>query len=305
MACHHDPDLASALRTDLFNDRLQIDHEVSIVTNILTNFVHHEQKTEVLALAVNIFFDVSTELSNAEFIGLFTVKPITGSLFTHTENEPEHFYNIVLKEGKAVTGFYPRRTVDFFKLLTEERGLALLFDEAFQLGDLQIISVEAAVVIEHLRKDAKNSSLILCDRTFDVDIEQNGLRRHRDTLDRSRIHHRIIELVCEVVHRSFATDFFVGKKVGKHLQEVRFAASKEAGNPDTDLVRRLINRLRIVVKESAEMSTQLSCDYVLAEFLFQAALVVLCNLDNTVYVTVDVLLEHILKFHLATSVTAN
>ena len=84
-----------------------------------------------------------------------------------------------------------------------------------------------------------------------------------------------------------------------------FTASKEAGNPDTDLICRLVNRFCIVVKESAEMSAQLSCDYVLAEFLLKAALVVLRNLDNTVNITVDVLLEHILKFHLATSVTAN
>ena len=178
LACHHDPDLASALRTDLFDDRLQIDHEVSIVTDVLTDFIHHEQKSEVLALAVNIFFDVGTELSNAEFVGLFAVKPISSCLFAHTENRLQHFNNIVFKEGKAVTGFYPRRTVDFFKLLAEECGLALLLNEAFQLGDLQVIAIEAAVIIEHLSKDAQNSGLIFCERTFDVNIEQNGLRRH-------------------------------------------------------------------------------------------------------------------------------
>jgi hypothetical protein len=47
------------------------------------------------------------------------------------------------------------------------------------------------------------------------------------------------------------------------------------------------------------------CNYVLAQFLLQTALVVLRNFDNAIDIAVNVLLEHILKFHLVTSITAD
>ena len=74
---------------------------------------------------------------------------------------------------------------------------------------------------------------------------------------------------------------------------------------DELIVRDFVSRLKAEngtpyhIKECGEMTPQLFRDYVLAEFLLQALLVILRHLDNAVDVTVDVLLEHTLYFHAA------
>ena len=45
------------------------------------------------------------------------------------------------------------------------------------------------------------------------------------------------------------------------------------------------------------MAAEFLGDDILAKFLHETLLVVLCHLDNTVDITVDVLLEHTLNLH--------
>ena len=42
-------------------------------------------------------------------------RQVLGSLFAHTKNRLQYFYNIVLTEGKGVTRFHPRCAIDFFQ----------------------------------------------------------------------------------------------------------------------------------------------------------------------------------------------
>lgn len=86
---------------------------------------------------------------------------------------------------------------------------------------------------------------------------------------------------------------------------MRFTTSKEAGNPHADFISRLVDSLCVVVKECAEVTAKLLGNYVFAEFLFQTPVIILHNLDNAVDVSFNVLLEHILYFHVATSITAD
>ena len=86
LACDHNPDFSRAASSDFFHKGLQIDHQIPVITDILTNFVHHEQQTEVLALTVHIFFDICDELGDAQFIRLFAVEPVPGGLLAHAED---------------------------------------------------------------------------------------------------------------------------------------------------------------------------------------------------------------------------
>ena len=110
------------------------------------------------------------------------------------------------------------------------------------------------MVVEHFCKDAQYGGLILIDWTFDVDIEQDRLCRNTDALLHRRIHHWIIELVCEIVKGVFAIHLLVGKKVRKHFQEVRFTTSKEARDPNADLIRWVVNCFNIVIKEGSKVT---------------------------------------------------
>ena len=80
---------------------------------------------------------------------------------------------------------------------------------------------------------------------------------------------------------------------------MRFTASEEAGDPDTDFISRRIDRFYIVVKESRKVTTQFLCNDIFAKFLFQTLLVILRHFDNAVDIPVNVLLKHILYLHAA------
>ena len=263
----HDPDLTPAFVTDLFHQRLQIHHQIAVVTDVLTDFIHAEQKAEVSFLAVHILFDFRDELLDAHVDVLFAVEPVAGCCFAHAENRLQNLNHIVLEECSGIAGIAPLVPVDFLEGSAEGIRLALLVNEAFQLCHLEVFTIEAAVVIEHLRKDAQHGGLVLVDRSFDVDVEQDGLRRDADAFLHRRIHHGIVKLVRKIIKGVFAIHFFVGEKVGEHFQEVRFTASKEAGNPDADLIGRGINRLDVVIKECGKMTPQFLRDDVFTQFI--------------------------------------
>ena len=267
LTCDHDPNLAPAFITDLFHQRLQIHHQITIVTDVLTDFIHAEQKAEVAFLAVHILLDLGDELLDAHVGVLFAVKPVAGCRLAHAENRLQNLNHIVLEEGGGIAGVDPLFPVDFLEGSAEGVRLALLVNEAFQLRHLEVFAIEAAVVVEHLRKDAQHGGLVLVDRAFDVDVEQDGFRGNADTFLHRRIHHRIIKLVRKVIKGVFAVHLFVGEKVGKHFQKVRFTTAKEARNPDADLISRGVNRLYVVIKECGEVTPQFFRDNVLAEFL--------------------------------------
>ena len=267
LTCDHDPNLAPAFVTDLFHQRLQIHHQIAIVTDVLTDFIHAEQKAEVTFLAVHILLDFRDKLLDAHVGVLFAVEPVAGCCLAHAENRLQNINHIVLEEGGRIAGVDPLVAVDFLEGSAEGVRLALLVNEAFQLRHLEVFAIEAAVVVEHLRKDAQHGGLVLVDRSLNVDVEQDRFRRNADTFLHRRIHHRIIKLVRKVIKGVFAVHLFVGEKVGKHFQKVRFTTAKEAGNPDADLIGRGINRLDVVIKECGKMTPQFLRDDVFTQFI--------------------------------------
>jgi len=108
LTCDHDPDLTTAASADLFNERLKVDHQVTISTDILTHFVHHEQQAEIFPLAIHIFCNVRNKLGNTQFVCFFAVKPVPGSLLAHAEDALHDLNNVILKESEGVPCFRPR-----------------------------------------------------------------------------------------------------------------------------------------------------------------------------------------------------
>ena len=83
---NHDPNLATALVADFFNQRLQIHHQVAIVADVLPHLIHAEQEAEVSFLAVHILFNFGNKLLDAHVGVFFAVEPVAGCRLTHTEN---------------------------------------------------------------------------------------------------------------------------------------------------------------------------------------------------------------------------
>ena len=176
LTCADHPDLAAALAADVFYQRLQVDQQIGITTNILADFVDHEQQAEVIGLAVHIFLDLRHQLCDGGFHGLRAIEPVGGGLFAHAQHFHQGGDDVILKEGVSVAGLHPGRAVLLLKHAAELSGLALAVDELLQLGHLQVFTVVAQVGIEHLGEDAQHGGLVLVDGALDVDIEQDRIR---------------------------------------------------------------------------------------------------------------------------------
>ena len=55
LTCADDPHLAAAFAADFFYERLKVQEQIRIGTDVLADLIDHEEKTEVLWLAIDIF----------------------------------------------------------------------------------------------------------------------------------------------------------------------------------------------------------------------------------------------------------
>ena len=69
-----------------------------------------------------------------------------------------------------------------------------------------------------------------------------------------------------------------------------FTTAKEAGDPDADFVCRGGQGSLVVIQEGIEMAAKLTGDDILPEFLLDAPLVILSNLNDAIDVAVNVAL---------------
>ena len=78
---------------------------------------------------------------------------------------------------------------------------------------------------------------------------------------------------------------------------MRFTRAKRAANPHADFIRWVIESPIIRIEERLEMTAELIGHNVFVQFLPDAALVLLINLNNTVNISVDIVLKHIFDLH--------
>src|SRR5699024_5211971 len=170
-----------------------------------------------------------------------------------------------------------------FKDAAELLRFAELVDVLLQHGHLQVFAKKAKVRVEHLRKDPEHSSLILVDRTFNVDVEQNrfGLAAG-GAVDQHKGGGVVCEFLAELLYGGNSSDGLILKNIGQHFQEVRFTASKKAGDPHADVGCRLVKSITVIVKEGNKMLFQLLGDNIFPHFLLNYIRCILINLDNSI-----------------------
>ena len=294
------PDLAAALAADLFHEGLQVDQQVCIPADVLADLVDHEQEPEVTRLRVHVFLNLGNELSDGSLHGLGAVKPVAGGLLTHAEYVLQSGDDVILKESVGITGLQPGRAVFLLEHAPEFLGFALLGDELLQLGNLQVLTVEAEVVVKHLGENAQHGGFVLVDGAFDIDVEKDRIcPAFCCTVDQHEGGRIIGKLRPEPLHGLHALNLFVFQQVGQHFQEVRFTTSEEAGYPNADVSGGLVERLDVIVEECDEVLLQLSGDNILIQLLHEHAAFILIDLDDAVDFTVDVVFKHRLNSHVA------
>ena len=288
----NNPNLAAALTADFLNKRLQVDKKVCVATYILSNLIDHKQQSEVIWLIVHIFFHLRNKLCDAGLHGLGSIEPVTCSILAHAENFFQCINNIVFKESEGISGLKPRTTIFLLKYTTELCCLSTFFDELLQLCHLKILSIEAKVVIEHLCKNTKNSSLVLVDGTFNIDIEKNGVcMALGNRINQHECCRVILKLFTESFYGTNTLNLLIGKQVGKHFQEVRFTTSKETGNPNSDICGAFSEGLTIIIKEGNKMLLQISGNDILVQFLNKNICGILVYFNDAIDFTINIILE--------------
>ena len=265
----YNPYLAHALATDLLGERLEVEKHIRVSSYVLSDLVDHEQEAEVSRLLAYIVIDVGNELCDGEFGCALIVEPILRIFLAHVENFHQCGNDELAVECGRFSLLNPRLAFLFLEDTTEGFGLALLVNVLFEHCNLEVVAVKAKVVIEHLRKYTKNCGLILVDRAFNIDVEKDGFGL---TTSRTVNHHKgrriVLKFGTESLNALYSLNLTVCKEVGKHLQEVRFTASKEARNPHTHISGGLIESIAVVVEEGNEVLLQLLGDDVFSNFLF-------------------------------------
>ena len=69
---------------------------------------------------------------------------------------------------------------------------------------------------------------------------------------------------------------------------MRFTASKETRNPNTDFICWLFQRAFIVIQKSVKVTTQFFCNHIFRQFLNDGMFIILCDFNDPVDVTVNI-----------------
>ena len=298
LAGTHHPDLAAAFAADLLSQGLEVQQHIRVGADVLAHLVDHEQEPEIPRLGGNIGFDVLHQPGNGKLHSGLIVEPPLGVLLAHIQHFHERRDDELPVEGECLALVQPALALFRLKHAPEFFGLAKLVNILLQHGNLQILAVEAEVGIEHLGKDAQHRGLVLVDGAFNIDVEEDGFRLAPcGPVDQHEGRRIILKLFAEHLNGGNAVDISVLQYVRQHFQEVRFTTSKEAGDPDADIVGGLLKSLAIVIKETDEMLLQLFGDDIFPYFLLDDISGILIDLDNAVYRSVDVLGKHLTNQH--------
>ena len=168
-------------------------------------------------------------------------------------------------------------------------------------------TAEALHLIEDFEEYIDNGILVLFAVRFalGIDVEEDHIRRCISCQFHVRQHHRIYDLLIlnKVIHRPSVADLTVFQEVGQDFQEVRFTASKEAGNPYAHLRRCPDDPFFVSRVEVSEVFLKFTGYNIFAKLLRNIGIFALPDDNYALNFAVDLLGEHILYFHYTTSIT--
>jgi len=250
-----------------------------------------------LGLGVGVVTNLVREGLDGDIGAVGVFQPALRLGAAHDAGLLEGVDEVIGEEVVLGAGVYPGLAIDLLEGGAEALREALVVDEALQAGELEVLAVEAQVVIEDAGEGALEDVCVLDTHGLVVHVEEDGFRGDARAAARLGIDHGVLELAVEVLDGGLAGHDLVREQVGEHLQEVGLTGAEEAGYPDADLVRGRVERMLVGIEEAGEVAVELPGDHVLAELLLDGGLVLLGHLYDAVDVTVDVALEHVLDAH--------
>ena len=222
-------------------------------------------------LSVHVVLDLFGKDIGGQNLVLRTLKPVPCGLFAHAEHALQHLDDVVLKVAVGVAGLEPGLAVDALKGLAELLGLAQGIDVVLELCKLEVLAVEAARLVEHALKAAKQRRgsriALLPLARLAIDVKEDGLRGHRAGALHGSRDHGVDDLAVKVADGALAADLAILEQVAQHLEEVRFTGTEETTDPHADLVGARIDSIAVGLEERGKVPLQLARHHVLVKLL--------------------------------------
>ena len=301
--------------TKLLGDGLQVEHQLGVVADELTDLVDQEDDAVAGGPGLEVgVHQLGEGLDVDAVLVARAVEPLAGGFLALPERDRERMHDIVAQEVDRIALGLPSGAVALGEGRTEGVIRALLHQVALHVGDVRRIGAEAELLVEHAQEHLEDDVALVLAVGLGVDVEEHhvGTAAHR-ALDVGE-QHRILDLVLvEEGSGAFLLPgggvggFEVLEQVGQDLDEVRLARAEEAGHPDAHArseyrVVRIVGRCQVGIEEATEVFGELLCDDVLVQLLPDALGVLLVGLDHPVYRAVDGLGKKVADLHFLLSV---
>ena len=179
LGSHDNPRLPPTLGSEAFGYGLQIGAQLLAFGDVLAHFIDKEVEPEARGLTINVFFDLVCEVLNRQAVlhAVLVYDSVDGIGFL-AFNLAIGSIDVVRLEDGHFSAAFPCLAGDVAIRLLEVIQAAALIKISLKLGDMSVLAVVAAHLIEHLRKHTEEC-IDLClanDVGFLIDVEQDALR---------------------------------------------------------------------------------------------------------------------------------
>ena len=222
--------------------------------------------------------------------------PVSRRRLTHEIHIDKDIHYGVLYEIELMAVLLPGLAVLVLKVLLELFHSAGFRELLFQIRQMRKRATESLHFIEDAQENIDDRILILLATcvALGIDIKKDHVRGRLRRQLHIRQNHRIGDFLVfhKVIERAPVAHLLILQQIGQNLQEVRFTASKEAGDPDAHLRCRTDNSFLISGEEIRKMLLQFPGDDIFFQFLGYVGLFALSDYDYALDLTIDRLSEH-------------
>ena len=300
------PCLTVALNSQIVLQRLEVQHHAGIIANVLTDLIYAENHMVVVALTLDMLADKLCEIFRADAVFFaHTVTPASGSFFAHNVLLDHCLHKRILCKVNASHRIIPTAAFQLFDSLPEFVKLALGIQLAFQICHAGILVGIAQLFIECPQENHRDHITLggTAGTALGCNIKQNHIGAHAFGSTNISQNPGICDFVVldKVVKCRLTVHLLITNQIGKHLQKVRFTASKEARNPYADTVCIRTDAKPIIGEKCRKMFLQFLRHNVFLKLQLNGCIIHLTGLDHRFYLTIDGLCKHLANIHVSSS----
>ena len=260
----------------------------------------------IVAFALDMLTDKLGKIFRTDAIFFaHTVTPTPGSFFAHNALFGHRLHKGVLCKINARHRFRPFDSLQFLDTVSEFRKFVLCIQLALQIGHAGILVRIAQFFIERPQKNHRNHITLggTAGTALGCNIKQNHIGAHAFGSTNISQNPGICDFVVldKVVKCRLTVHLLIANQIGKHLQKVRFTASKEAGNPHADTVCTRTDAKPIIGEKCRKMFLQFLRHNVFLKLQLNGCIIHLTGLDHRFYLTIDGLCKHLANIHVSSS----